>query len=60
MDRNNKRTNARKNPGIKGRRPDHANSRKMTAVVNNEKWNKLTPEEKAARNPKKAKKYLPV
>jgi hypothetical protein len=44
----------RKYPGVPGRRPDLASFRQKEAVQRRMQYDKLSPEEKAAINPKKA------
>jgi len=60
MERASKKTNNRRHPGIKGKRPDRKGQRKENVAKAEAAWAKLTPEQKAARNPKKADKYMAV
>ena len=48
MERASKKTNARKHPGIKGKRPDRKGQRKENVAKAEAAWAKLTPEQKAA------------
>lgn len=45
--------NQRKNPGIKGRRPDRKAARQAEAVARNTAYQLLNSDEKQARNPNK-------
>jgi hypothetical protein len=52
------RKNHRRFPGIKGKRPDRREKRLAQVAASRKEWEKLSPTEKAARNPKQADKYL--
>lgn len=43
-----RKTNHRKHPGIKGRRPDKKDRRIVVAEENKVKWEKLTPDQQLA------------
>ena len=58
MFENSMRINSRRHPGIRGPRPDLRVSRLAVMKESAEAWAKLSAEEKAARNPKQAEKYL--
>lgn len=51
-----KKINERKYPGVKGRRPDYAKTRRSEALARNKAYAALPLEEKMRRNPKKFEK----